>query len=833
MRQKLILLLITALLLLALLVGSVGAGGYWMLFQRPLPETAGTLKVPGLTGRVEVIRDKWGIPHIYAESAADLFFAQGYVTAGDRLAQMEVQRRLGSGRLAEVAGESVLETDRLMRTLGLRRVAEAEWAALQKDPATHDSPYQDAAPIMLAYAAGVNAYIDTHRDRLPLELTLLGVSPEPWTPVDTLVWGKVMALGQCANLDYELARLAISERLGQGKTQELVPGYPADAPLIIPDNVSETPPFTAQASVRDGLQSVASLDYGPARTRAEIAGPELLAYLQRIRAAAGLGGPGTGSNNWVIDGTRSASGRPLLANDPHMGIQMPALWYLVHLEGAGFDVIGASLPGVPGVVLGHNQRIAWGATNSIADVQDLYVEHLSPGEPLQYEYRGGWYDVRVITETIGVRNAPAQTLHVRYTRHGPIVSDVLPGQSADLPLALRWTALDISPMMPALLALNRAATWTDFRDALRQWAAPSLNMVYADVYGEIGYQLPGRIPVRAHGQGDVPAAGWTGEYEWEGYIPFDQLPSRYNPPEGYIVTANNRIVGDGYPYHLASEYDMGNRAQRITDLLTERKGLTARDLQAIQGDVLSLSADRIVPYLLRVTPQNVTEQEVLAHLENWDRLVTADSPGACVFEVWRWHILRDTFGDELGDLLDLYMGTPQAVTLLESLLATPDSEWFDDTRTAARETWPDIARLSLEHAIDELEARLGPDTTNWAWGRLHTATFESEAAIHPLLALVLNRGPYPRPGDVLTVNVGSYNGQYQQRQLPAYRQVVDMANWRESWMVLTVGQSAHPASPHYDDLLPLWLDGHYAPMLFEREDVVANAEATLVLTPAP
>ncbi len=803
--------LLSALLILALLISGAGFGGYWWLFQRPLPETSGTLQVPGLQGRVEVIRDRWGIPHLYAESVDDLFFAQGYVTAGDRLAQMEVQRRLGSGRLAEVAGPSALETDRFMRTLGLRRVAEAEWAALQKDPVIYDTRYQDAARILIAYTNGVNAYIETHRDRLPLEFLLLGVSPEPWSPVDSLVWGKVMALSQCANMEYELARMTLIERLGKGKTDELVPAYPADAPLIVPDSLGAR----REPGQRDDDHPQPS--------------PGAWAYLQRIRAATGLGGPGAGSNNWVIDGTRTASGKPLLANDPHMSIQMPALWYLVHLHGPGWNVIGASLPGVPGVVLGHNDRIAWGATNSIADVQDLYVEHLRPTDPPQYEFRQEWYPTQVITETILVRDGALQTLRVVYTRHGPLISDVLP--EATLPMALRWTALDVSPMLPALLALNRAGNWDEFRAALRLWAAPSLNMVYADVDGHIGYQLPGRIPIRASGQGAVPMAGWTGEYEWEGFIPFDALPSRYNPPEGYIVTANNRIVGDNYPYLLANESDTGDRARRITDLLTERRGLTARDFQVIQNDVLSLSADRIVPYLLRVTPQNVTQQEVLAYLENWDRRLTTDSQGACVFQVWRQHILLNTIGDELGDLTDLYLSTPHAILFLERLLDHPAADWFDDTRTPERETWTEIARRSLKDAIQELEERLGPNPAGWTWGRLHTATFKNQVAIHPLLEMILNRGPVATPGDILTVNVGTYGRRYQQTSLPAYRQIVDLGEWREGWMVHTVGQSGHPASPHYDDLLPLWANGHYAPMLFDRVDVEANAGATLVLTP--
>jgi penicillin amidase len=474
------------------------------------------MPVPGVQGRVEVIRDRWGVPHIYADSVDDLFFAQGYVTAGDRLAQMELQRRLASGRLAEVAGPAALDSDRFMRTLGLRRVAEAEWELLQKDPATHDTRYQDSARILTAYTAGVNAYIETHRDRLPLEFLLLGVSPEPWTPADSLVWGKVMALSLCANFEYELARATLIERLGAGKTGELVPAYPADAPIIVPDAVSY-----------QGLDGAA------------------LAQARSVWQV--FGGPGTGSNNWVVNGTRTASGKPLLANDPHMGIQMPALWYLVHLHGPGFDVTGGSLPGTPGVVLGHNARIAWGATNTTADVQDLYIEHLSTIGPQQYEFRGQWYDVQVITETIRVRDAAPQVLPVAYTRHGPIVSDVLPGVPPTMTLALRWASLDASAtMLPAALAMDRAGNWDEFRAALRFFSAPAQNFVYADVDGNIFWMAPCDLPIRRV-PSLFPLDGASGDFEWQGFVPWDELPQSENPPEHFIATANNRPVDGSYP----------------------------------------------------------------------------------------------------------------------------------------------------------------------------------------------------------------------------------------------------------------------------------------------
>ena len=776
------------------LVAAVGGGGYYYLLLRPLPQIDGALQVAGLTGRVEVIRDRWGVPHIYAQNETDLFFAQGYVCAQDRLFQMDLNRRIGSGRLAEVVGQPGLSTDEFMRTLGLRRVAEMEAARLSQDPETQTA--------LEAYARGVNAFIETHRDNLPVEFTILGYTPEPWTPADSLVWGKVMAYSLSGNYSSELLRAALIERLGEERARELTPPYAKDAPVIVPPGVSYR-------------------DTGAG---------ELLAQTRQMRAWLGLDAPGIGSNNWVVAGTKTTTGQPLLANDPHLGIQMPSIWWEVHLVGGRFDVIGAAFPGVPGVVIGHNRRIAWGVTNVGPDVQDLYLEKVNPANPRQVEYQGQWEDVRVVQEVIRIKGGETRTIEVLITRHGPIINDVLAQAQGRQPLALRWTALEPGTISQSVLLLDQASNWEEFRAALAYWTVPSQNFVYADVDGNIGYQMPSLVPMRAKGQGLVPVPGWTGEYEWTGYIPFDELPRAYNPAQGYIATANNRVIGDEYPYFISAEWDPGYRATRIVEALEGKDRLSADDFRALHADVTSVPARVLVPALLKLPPQTDDQRRAMDALRGWDYRLTTDSVPAAVYEVWLNRLVRNTFGDELGDLADSYSGRA-GVRMLVGLRETPDSPWFDDVTTTGKETWADLALRSLDEAVAFLRERLGGDERGWQWGKLHTATFAHQLGGVKPLDLILNKGPFSNGGDGFTVNNTGYDSQYRQRTVPSYRQIIDLSDWHRCVSVHTTGQSGHPGSPHYADFIPLWLAVDYHPMLYERAAVEANKEGVLVLTP--
>jgi penicillin amidase len=786
------------LVVIALILAGLGT---WFV-RRPWSQVSGTVAVSGLTAPVEVIRDGWGVPHIYAQNEHDLFFAQGYVHAQDRLWQMEFNRRVGSGTLSAALGEATLDTDLFLRTIGLRRAAEKDWARID----------DDTRAILEAYAEGVNAYVEAHRDRLPLEFTLLGVDPAPWTPIDVLAWGKVMSYDLGGNYYYELLRARIIAESGQETAQQLLPPYADGAPVIIP------PEARSYAWLRgarfDGLDALAAV----------------------------MGDPGLdwGSNNWVIHGSRTATGMPLLADDTHLGLNMPSIWYENGLHGGRFDSVGFSFPGVPMVIIGHNDRIAWGVTNLPADVQDFYIEKLSDApQPTQYEFEGQWRDLQIVHETIEVKDGDPVTLEVRLTHHGPIMNDVIGDLKDAEPMALQWTALEGTRIFKAVALINLATDWNEFRQALSYWDVPSQNFVYADVDGNIGYQSPGKIPVRAPGhQGLVPVPGWTGEYEWQGFIPFDELPNVFNPPAGFIATANNKVVPDDYPHHLAHEWSAPYRAQRITDLLAADDSVTLEELQALHAQTYSLPAKALRPYLLAFEPEDDLQARALAQVEAWDLYNEADRPGASVYQVWYWFLVQNTLRDELGDdLMEDYLGYASThVPMMVELMAQTDSPWFDDVTTPQLETRDDVARRSLVDAVAWLSKRLGSDPERWAWGRLHTMTFFHQPLGQcgmGLLEKLFNSKPIPARGDNFTVDAASfgYDEPFRMTHGVSQRFIADMSDLGNSLTVHTTGQSGQLFHRHREDFISLWQNVEYHPLLSSREAVEASAEATLTVRP--
>ncbi len=803
--------ILTVLVVAIVILGLVAGGGLLMLVRRPFPQIAGTLQVSGLKAPVTIVRDTWGVPHIYAQNADDLFFAQGYVHAQDRFWQMEFWRRIGQGRLSEILGNSTLDTDRFLRTLGMHRTAAKEVEMLG----------DEERAILTAYANGVNAYISSHPGQLGLEFTILNspavganFTPEPWTPLNSLTWLKLMAWDLGGNMDTELLRAQIAAKLGPEAVNELLPPYPANGPIIVPSGIGWRNLDSSALAASSHLRTL--LDGVGADARAD----------------------GLGSNNWVVAGTHTATGMPLLANDPHLGIQMPSIWYEVDLQGGGFDVTGFSFAGVPGVILGHNARIAWGFTNVNPDVQDLYIEKINPANPNQYEYQGQWVDFDIVPETIRVRGQPNPvTLNVRISRHGPLLSDV--EESLKQPMALRWTALDPGHTFRTLIELNRASNWDEFRRAASFFDAPSQNIVYADVDGNIGYQMPGKVPIRAKGDGLMPVPGWTGEYEWTGYIPFDALPTSFNPARGWIVTSNNAVVGSDYPYMISLEWDYGYRATRISQLLTAKDKLTLDDMTAIQLDALSLPAQQIVPYFKDLRTGDTRADAALDRLRTWDFRETRDSVATLIFEDIFLHLQRDLFSDELGpDLSKTYLESgSRADFVMTQMLADPAAHWWDDVTTPDRqETREDILKRSVAEAVADLTARLGPDMNGWTWGKLHTATFVNQSlgqsGIGPIEAL-FNRGPFAADGGSALVNATGWSAAspFQVRSLPSMRAVYDPASWSNSRTIHTTGQSGHPYHKHYDDFIALWLNGRTHPMLWDRAEVEKQAEGVLTLTP--
>jgi penicillin amidase len=762
------------------------------------------MAVAGLSEPVQVIRDQWGVPHIYAENEHDLLFAQGYVQAQDRLWQMDFNRRVANGELSDACGDATLEIDRFMRTLGLRRGAEKDWEVLD----------DDTRAALGSYAEGVNAYIESHRDRLPLEFTILGADPAPWTPIDSVGIGKVMAYSLSANYEFELLRSRMIAELGEEAAQQLLPPYPDGAPVIVPPE---------------------------ARSYAWLREAEFPA-LDSVSALVGRSRLDRGSNSWVVDGSRTATGDALLANDTHLSLDMPSIWYENGLHGAGFDTVGFIFPGVPLVVIGHNAHIAWGVTNLPADVQDFYIEKLDdPDNPTQYEFMGEWRDLEIVRETIEAKDCEPEPIDVLITHHGPIMNAAIGAPEDAEPLALQWTALQGTQIMRAVRLLDLASNWDEFREALRYWEAPSQNLVYADVEGNIGYQTPGLIPVRAPGhQGLVPVPGWTGEYEWQGFIPYDELPSVLNPPTGFLVTANNKVVPDDYPYHLAFEWSAPYRAQRIVDLLATNESVSIQDSRDIQANTYSLPAEDLRPYMLGVEPDASADLQATAQslLAEWDLYLEVDRTGGSVYQAWLWFLLENTFGDELGDeLLWEYVDSANmSVPVLIDMMEEADNPWFDDVTTSEVETRDDILVRSLADAVAWLSESYGEDPAKWVWGRLHTKTFVhnplGQSGIG-LLEDLFNSNTIQARGDDFTVNAAwfSFSEPFAMSGGASNRQIVDLGELSNSLSMHTTGQSGHLLHPHREDFVWLWQNVEYHSMVFDQETAIALSEGVLTLSP--
>ncbi|MGD2048748.1 MAG: penicillin acylase family protein [Chloroflexota bacterium] len=791
--------------------------------RRPFPEHEGTLALEGLQAEVEIYRDEFGIPHIYAQNQEDMFFAQGYVHAQDRFWQMEFWRHIGQGRISEIVGEATLESDKFIRTLGWNRLAEYTTAYYQVEA-------PDFYELLEAYSAGVNAYIEGNRDELSLNYTILGLvgepwEIEPWSPVNTISWSVVMSDNLSRDMFNEIGRAQLIDDVGEATVASLFPFYPYDdRPVIAPTTAMVNDlPETA------GLfESLSAIDWSRV-DQTLVGGP--------LPAGFGLGsGPFLGSNNWAISGDLTESGLPLLANDPHLEIQMPSIWYEVGLHSPGWDVTGFSFAGVPGVVLGHNDRIAWGVTNTGADVQDVFIEKINPSNPLQYEFEGEWQDIEVIEEMIKVNGGQEVSIDVRLTHHGPIINPVVDGLT-DV-MAVQWSAEQPSRVLQSVIMLNQAGNYEEFREALSYWDVPSQNFVYADVEGNIAYQMPGLIPIRKNGNGLVPVPGWTGEYEWQGWIPYEELPAMLNPEQGYISTANNATVDQEYPHLLALYWSNGDRAQRINDMLDQFAAagdITAGDLAEIQFDSYSYLADSYVPLFEGLTSDDPQVQAALERLRGWDLQERQDSVPAAIFEVFLMQLTHAVLDDDIGaENVAEYGG--DLTVFMHDLAGELDAAWWDDGVTVAEDPPQEIILRALEETTTWFENKLGDNMNDWTWGNIHKATFISAPLGQSdvgLIEAMVNRGPYPSDGgrDIVNALSWSWDEPAAVNGHPSMRMIVDLADLDGSQAILPTGQSGHPFNRHYDDMVELWLNGQYHPMHFSRDAVLAAADDHLILTP--
>ena len=785
---------LSLLVFIALLL-TIGGGGVWLRWRTraSLPVLDGAISAPGLAARVEILRDAHGVPHIRAQSIADALFAQGYVTAQDRLWQMDLSRRNAEGELSEIFGDRTLRMDIESRTLGFPQVAGRALADL--------SP--DEHRLLNSYARGVNAFIESHRDRLPLEFVMLRYQPRPWREIDSVAVALNLATALNQTWQSDLMREHIAAMLGK----ELLPDvFPDHSALDVP--VADVAPSATRSPKTAGANP------------GNLASPD--SPLAKAHLPAAMEYPsGMGSNNWIVNGSHTKSGKPLLANDPHLGHSIPSIWYMVHLKAPGLNVTGVSLPGLPLVLIGHNEHIAWGMTNTGPDVQDLYIESFNLRDPTKYLHNGQWVNAEARDEVIKVHNQRDYHFTVMVTRHGPVIS-----HDGNRDLALQWTLLSPHAVRLPFLHIDQASNWQEFTAALRNFNVPMQNFVYADAEGNIGYYAAGLVPIRKQGNGAVPVPGSTDDYDWTGFIPFDALPHSFNPPSGMIATANGRIVPDNYPYFITARWDPSFRTARIFQLLREGGNFTSSDMLRIQTDILSFEDEWLAKQLLAAAgkqpPSSPDAQFALNVLKGWDGEARADSAATLVLEVTRQALLARILKPKLGKDLSGYRW-PMSTIFLQNVLEQNLTRWLPPGDSDFNMT----LMKSLDEGVRQIPSLVhSQNHAAWKWGDTIPLTFHHPMSGGlPFLGRWLDVGPFPQAGTGTTVK------QTTPRLGPSMRMVVDFSDLDQSMQNITLGESGQVFSPYYRDQFAAWYGGQSLPMLFSDAAVEKGAAHKLVLEP--
>ncbi|WP_326792432.1 penicillin acylase family protein [Streptomyces sp. NBC_00841] len=888
--------LIVIVLVLALVAG-IGYSAFWSVttVRASYPQTNGSIKIDGLAGNVDVKRDSYGIPQLYADSDADLFRAQGFVQAQDRFWEMDVRRHMTAGRLSEMFGSGQVDTDAFLRTLGWRKVAQEEYDTVLS---------ADTKKNLQAYADGVNAYLKGRDGKdISVEYAALGLTndykPTKWTPVDSVAWLKAMAWDLRGNMQDEIDRSLMTSRLSKKQIEDLYPAYPYDKndPIVSEGAISPvTGTFDPKATPTSGI-GADTVQGATEGVNTQLA--SLSDTLDQIPALLGPNGNGIGSNSWVVSGKYTTTDKPLLANDPHLAPQLPSLWYQMGLHcrqisaTCQYDTAGYTFSGMPGVIIGHNQDIAWGFTNLGADVTDLFLEKVS-GDGYQYDGKVKPFVTR--EETIKVAGGASRHITVRETNNGPLISDrsselekvgqkapvtsAAPDRADGYAVALKWTALDPSHSMDAVFELNRAKDFPSFRKAAEHFEVPSQNLIYADTKGNIGYQAPGKIPVRKAGNGTMPSPGWASSYGWKkDPIPFDELPYEYNPKRGYIVTANQAVIDEKYPHLLTKDWGFGTRSQRINALIAGKiKGgekISTEDMQKMQMDNTSEIATELVPELLTIKVSDKSVREAQKLLEGWDSRQEPDSAAAAYFNaVWR-NILKLAFGDKLpkemrvkGECLTVLPadstgpvdeqdkpvrecgqrdadsaqpdGGDRWYQVVANLMDDENNDWWKapgNRKDEATENRDQLFARAMKDARWELTAKLGKDISTWSWGRLHQLTLKNQTLGTEgpdLLQRALNRGPWNLGGGEAAVNASGWNaaGGYEVIWVPSMRMVVNVRDWDKSRWINLTGASGHAFSAHYTDQTDKWADGDLLDWSFGTNAVAKSTKDTLTLKPS-
>jgi penicillin amidase len=769
--------------------------GVYTYLRFTLPDYNGEITVPGIIKPVEIIRDSYGMPHIYAQTDEDIYFALGYCMAQDRLFHMDLTRRAARGKLAEILGQDLVAVDKFFRTITAGKSFEE----------IADAYTPDTRSASKAYAAGVNHFIAHHKGPLPIEFTILGYTPEPWEPADGVAVHYVMAADLNSAFTIEMLHAAVIEKVGEKMAQEIFRNYAEGYPLIIPEGLT-------------------ALDF-----------LKTLSLAREIRGTEG----GGASNSWVVSGKKSASGGPILANDPHLGHRSPGIWYEAHMVSPSMNVSGALLPGIPFVIIGANEHVAWGFTNVMADDADFYIERINPANPDQYEFMGRWEDMTIKEEVIKVKGADNVKFKVRLTRHGPIVDEINQyKEPKNTALSVRWTAYDMLVANP-FYYLNTAGSIEDIERAADHFKCPGQNWVYADDKGNIGYWAAVGIPIRDGFSGAVPVPGWDGKHEWKGYVPTRKQPHLKNPARGWIATANNKHVGDDYPYPISHYYAMPDRFVRIQEMITAKPKFDTQDFAEMQVDFYVVLAKEWVPMMLAsLSGKQFSEKEkkAIAALKNWNFVAGAEGIAPTVFHATVNAMIKNTFKKRLGtDLYGQYVKNKDLVfNAMRNLITAGQSSWFDDPDSAEVEGINDIIAKSFAEAVTYLEEKMGSNVDDWKWGDLHTLTlYHPFGKSSSLMGYFMNIGPNPMGGSMATVNPQPYklSQPWEGYHGASLRYIIDFANRKNSRRVIPAGISGNFMSPHYDDQAELWRTGKYRPFVLDRKSVEADARYTLKMQP--
>jgi len=813
-----------ALLSIFLILLIAAGTAIWWFVYRPLPQVDGTIVVHGLHSDVSVERDRWGIPHIRAGSAEDMVEAQGYVMAQDRLWQMDLLRRVGRGQLSEIFGPALLSIDKKFRTLGFGRAAEREAAAASGEPRV----------IVEAYARGVNRFIEQHQNQLPLEFSLLHYKPQPWTPADTFVIGGYMYETLTDTWERELDRAKVIERVGLDRAKDLFSPEAAMDHFIVgdpndkkdgsqhahsgddddDDDEMESDDVIKAQNLKPGAAGEDEIPPGINSMLWPVARDFLSGTNREIRHSLG-------SNNWVVSGAHTATGKPLLANDTHLELSIPSIWYQVHLTAPGWNVAGFTFPGAPLVVIGHNDRIAWGFTNNGADVQDLYIETFNPAAPDEYRVNGAWKKAQTLDEVIHIKGQGDEHLTVVLTRHGPVVR-----RDGDKGYALRWTATEPGALSNSYNWLGAAKNWDEFRKVIKQSWGPAQNAVYADVNGNIGYVMSARVPIRKKGHGEVPVPGDTDDYEWTGYIPFDQLPQALNPESGLIVTANARVIGPDYKPYLTDRWEEPYRTARIFDLLQGRHDLRPQDMLKVQNDTYSYPhmflAEQLAAAAKTVPPKDTRAQRLIQQLKDWNGIAGADSVEVSFLQAVRRSLLEMILEPYLGNDTVLYDW--RSMAFLQKVLTERPAKWLPP----AYKNYEELLTAAADRAVSKLAAQTkNQRPKDWPWKR-----FNSLQMLHPMgrtgiLKLVFSISDKPQSGTVYSVRAASKS------HGPSERFVANPANWDDSILLITSGESGQVGSSHYADQFPSWYEGKPIVLPFSDAAEKTTRKHTLTLKPGP